>query len=171
MKVDKEYKIEFAGLPLGNNKIQFQVSDDFFASHDYGEVKKGDVLIDILLIKDETILVLELELTGQVELVCDRCAHPMKYELKGSNQLIVKFSDNESSSTGEIVLLKRDAGVLHLAQNIYEFIHLLIPQKRLHKAGECNQVVMSKLNGMKDKKKFINGDPRWEGLKNLNINN
>lgn len=171
MKVDKEYKIEFAGLPLGNNNIQFHVSDDFFASHDYGEVEKGNVLIDILLIKDETILVLEFELSGQIELICDRCAHPMKYELKGLNQLIVKFSDNESSNTEEIVLLKRDVGVLHLAQNIYEFIHLLIPPKRLHKDGGCDQAVMHKLNRLKDKKKFINGDPRWEGLKNLNINN
>ena len=124
MNVDKEYKIAFAGLPLGNNDFHFHVSDDFFECFDYGEVNKGRVAIDVILIKEETMLVLELALSGMVELVCDRCAHPMKYQVKGNNHLIVKFTEKECSYTEEIILLKRDEGVLHLAQNIYEFIYL-----------------------------------------------
>jgi len=171
MNIDKDFKIAFSGLPLGPSDFKFNVTDKFFECFNYGEIKKGCIDIDIVLIKEESMLVLEFQLSGIIEIICDRCAHPLEYKANGNNRLIVKFSERDLSNNDEIVILKKNDGILNLAQNIYEFIHLLIPPKRLHKKGGCNQVVMNKLNMLKERKNFVNGDPRWEGLKNLNINN
>jgi len=67
MKVEKEYKIAFSALPLGDNNFHFHVSNDFFECFDYGEIKKGSVDVDIVLIKEETMLVLEFDMLSEIK--------------------------------------------------------------------------------------------------------
>ena len=87
-------------------------------------------------------------------------------------KLIVKFGTENYQETEEILVLADSEYELNVASNIYEFIMVNMPQKRVHDEGLCNQAVIDELEKIEYKEKEDKDiDPRWSGLKNINLEN
>lgn len=179
MSEGQEYKIPFTGLKPGNHEFVFEVKDTFFGSYEYSEIEKADCRVVMNMEKQSTMLVLSFEISGSVGLPCDRCSDDMEVEIGGEYGLIVKFSDNDLPDTEEIIYLPSSEYQVNVKEHIYEFIHLSLPAKRVHKEGECNEEMLQALNeylvtdevsdGSDEDPEQNSVDPRWEALSKLNI--
>jgi uncharacterized metal-binding protein YceD (DUF177 family) len=71
-----------------------------------------------------------------------------------------------------IIVIHPDTYEVDVAQPIYEFITVSLPQRIVHEEGKCNQEMIDSLNkylsSKKEEPKNDDIDPRWSALKNLN---
>ncbi|MBL4578436.1 MAG: DUF177 domain-containing protein, partial [Flavobacteriales bacterium] len=88
-----EYKVRLSGLPADTHRFEFSIRDDFFESIEFGEIRKGNLQVTIDMVKEESMIVLDFNISGTVNIMCDRCSELYDKEIDGTNQLIVKFGD------------------------------------------------------------------------------
>jgi uncharacterized metal-binding protein YceD (DUF177 family) len=177
MKASKEYIIEFAGLSVGEHLYELNVNDKFFENLDYSEIKQGDILVKVTMLKQSSMMVLHFDISGTVKLICDRCATDFDLPIIGSNKLIVKVGGNfEKSDDDDIICIADNEHKIDLTQFIYEYIILSIPIKRMHSdEKDCDKVALDKLSTLKGEEegtgnKETKTDPRWDILKDVKLN-
>src|SRR3546814_7423021 len=73
-------------------------SSDLF---DYSIIKKGNLEVHMELDKRERMLVLDIAISGTVELVCDRCLDTFDYPLETRQQQLVKMSEEVENDRSE----------------------------------------------------------------------
>ena len=61
MRTPKEYIIQFVGLSVGEHLYDFHISDKFFESLDYSEIKQGDIIVKLTLLKQSSMMILHWE--------------------------------------------------------------------------------------------------------------
>lgn len=177
MQARKEYVIQFVGLSLGVHEYKFEVNDSFFADFEYSEIKKGNISVDLHLIKQSQMMVLEFEIGGTIKTECDLCTEEFDLPITGSHKLIVKVGGSDAGDEDDdIITIAANEHELDLSQYIYEYITLSLPIKRVHpldKDGNstCNKEVIKKLEKfLIEEEEKKNTDPRWNGLKNIKLN-
>jgi uncharacterized metal-binding protein YceD (DUF177 family) len=114
---------------------------------------------------------------GVVKVECDRCLGDVEMPVKADNKLLVTFGETYSETSDEHVTVSEEEGTINTAWFMYEFIVLALPLKRVHKAGECDEKMSSKLRELcveetgEDDNSQTDGDrqidPRWEALRYL----
>ncbi len=167
------YQIPFLGLKTGKHDFEFELDDTFFASFEHSVITGGQIVADVLLDKQSSMLVLDFNLTGEVSAICDRCGEPMRVSVEHLDRLIVKYGDTTGSTDDEILVLGTNEHLLHLEQYLYEYAHLGMPSRVVHpNESECNQEAMKLLAALRtandrndDDENDV--DPRWEALKKL----
>lgn len=186
-----KYNIPLKSLQQGTYAFEYELNRKFFEDIDGDEVKKGDVKVKLILKKTSTSHELNFELKGVIQIPCDRCLDDMDFEIDSRNRLIVKFGEDYSEESDEIVIIPEVDGEINIAWFLYEFIALEIPIKHVHPQGECNRTMTSKLrkhravsldddneeedldNDLADDYSDDNGseitDSRWDALKGLNF--
>ena len=165
--MNSEYIIRLSGITQDTHRFEFAVKDDFFESIEFGEIRRGNLAVVVDMVKEESMLVLDFKITGTVNIMCDRCSDLYDQKIDGKNRLIVKFGESALQNTDDILIVQRDENEISIASYIYEFIHLLLPQRRVHSDGECNSEVMKKLEELNMANKFKGGDPRWDALREV----
>ena len=120
---------------------------------------------------------LELNLRGDVLILCDRCLENYWQKIEVINTMLVKFGEEWDEADDEVLSIPLGESYIELGQLIYEFAHLALPLQRVHpdnKSGEstCNSEMLEQLDKHSAEKEE-NIDPRWkdlvklkEGLKN-----
>lgn len=168
MVEERDFQIAFSGLKLGTHEFKFEIADTFFELFEYAEIEKGRIQALILLDKKSTMLEIEFQLNGIVELACDTCTDHYQQQLTGNFKQIVKFSDVVAAEeTDEIIYLPTNEHTLNITQQLYEFIHLSLPSKRAHAdEADCNQEILAKLDELAYQEPEV-VDPRWTALQNL----
>jgi len=179
----KDYVIPFAGLKNGEHAFTFKVDKTFFQEFDFSEIEESELEIDMVLEKQETMLTLHFDIRGTIQVDCDRCVKPFEMEVAGENRQFIKFSEGGALPTEEVTVLQETAYEVNVAHFIYEFTHLLLPARRVHPEGECDEAVASELDRYliysseeledeeeetPDEEETI--DSRWAALKGLNKN-
>ena len=164
-----QFVIPFGGLKPGNHQYDFEIDDLFFDHFEFGEIKKGHVSVRLDLEKEAKLLVLNFHFRGNVEVPCDRCAEPFSLPVAGNDRLIVKSGSGYYEENEVVQVIPEGESQLDVSPFIYEFIHLLLPVRRIHperRNGEstCNPEILKKLNA---EEKSNDPDPRWEALKKL----
>ncbi|GAB6012378.1 YceD family protein [Viscerimonas tarda] len=142
------YNIPLKGISEGNREFKYLLDDQFFnlISDADSDLHKGSVEV-VLTIKHKTNLFEFLfKLAGEVQVTCDRCLDYMPIEIETNNRLIVKFGQEYSEESDEIVVIPEDDGEINIAWFLYEFVSLNIPMKHVHPQGKCNKLMSSKLN-------------------------
>src|SRR3546814_4660369 len=76
-------------------------SSDLF---DYSIIKKGNLEVHMELDKRERMLVLDIAISGTVELVCDRCLDTFDYPLETRQQQLVKRSEEGENDEQENIV-------------------------------------------------------------------
>lgn len=163
----RNYLIQFVGLKPGKHGFSFDAGEMFFEAFEHPEVSNGDVQVDLVLDKQSSMLVLEFELNGIVNVLCDRCGDPLDQPVQGDFRLIVKFGDGEFEQTDEIIILPHGEHEINVAKYIYEFIILALPQRRIHPEGQCNEEAIKRIESYGKGNDEPPTDPRWEALKGL----
>jgi uncharacterized metal-binding protein YceD (DUF177 family) len=167
VKALKEYTIQFVSLKLGTHYFEFDVNNKFFEKFDYFEFLATTFKVELAFEKQSTMMLLNFNFSGEITVPCDRCLEDLNIAIAGEEKLIIKFGNEPYDGTDDIVVLPENAYEINVAQYIYEFIEVNIPQKRVHDEGDCNVETINKLNEYTVKNND-NIDPRWSGLDKFN---
>jgi uncharacterized metal-binding protein YceD (DUF177 family) len=164
-----QFVIPFRGLKPGNHQYHYEIDEPFFDHFEFGEIKKGHVSVRLDVEKEENLLVLHFHFQGNVEVPCDRCAELFSLPISGEDTLIVKPGSGYYEENEEIQVIPESESQLDVSPFIYEYVHLLLPLRRVHPEGEnreskCNPEILKKLNPAE---RSNNPDPRWEALNKL----
>ena len=165
------YTIPLIGLKEGRYTLDFKIGNEFFELFEESEVKEGSLIANVKMDKRSTHLDLLIEVSGSVRVSCDRCLEVFSQPISSENRLLVKFGKNMEDIDPDILSLPVDANELDLKQQIYEFVMLALPIKRVHpvdKNGKssCDPLMRKKLEELIIEEEKDN-DPRWDELKKL----
>ena len=172
MEKGKEYLIPVSGLAIGKHSYHYVIDDAFFARYDYSEVKHGKVELDLNVEREESMMTLSFDFKGEVMVPCDRCVDDFYIPINGCNVFLIKTGVEQPSGEedDEVAYVPADQGSFDVSELIYEYLILSIPMHRVHPEGQCNPKVMALLNqGAEADEENGSIDPRWEALKNLNL--
>ncbi|MBN1989139.1 MAG: DUF177 domain-containing protein [Bacteroidales bacterium] len=174
------YSIFFKGLKVGIHDFEFDIDDKFFELFEESEVKNGKLLAKICLEKRNNMLEVTVNITGNVEVLCDRCLEYFSLPTSYNGKFYVRYGENEVDDD-EYIVISPDESELNLAQYIYESTWLSLPYKRYHgikgtDQKACNQEMLSKIGYIsndtpeEDEPEEEPVDPRWNKLRDLNFN-
>jgi uncharacterized protein len=169
----KDFVLQFSGLDEGIHSFEFLVDDKFFTQFELSEISEGKVKVELQLDKQTTMMVLDFDIKGSITCVCDRCLEEYPENIAGHEQIIVKFSEDKSEESDEIKVISPSEHQIDLSQDIFEFITLMLPLKRLHpldKKGKstCDPEIIKILENLSVQN---NIDPRWDELKKISLKN
>lgn len=171
MSSNSEFIIPFEGLKRGKHRFEFHITDTFFEGLTYSIIQGGDIKVDFVLDKKETMMVAQFEMEGTVQKACDRCTELMDNQVSVSHQIIYKFGEEESEDEN-LIVLPISAFEIDLSTSIYELLTVALPSRTIHNEDECNEEMLDLLDKYVDTStdndtEDNNNDPRWNKLKNL----
>lgn len=169
----KEFNIPFSGLKLGKHNFVYEIDDEFFESFDYQEFNGASVHVDAILEKMSTMMELQIEAEGTINVDCDLTGEPFDQPIDSKLNLVVKFGEEYNDEDDEILIIPHGEHQFNIAQYIYEMLVLAVPQKRVHPGvedGTLQSDILDKLEELQPKentKPSEDTDPRWDDLKKL----
>lgn len=170
----KEFIIPFVGLKEGKHHFSFEITKTFFDYFGYDEFNDVAITIAMLLNKKSTMMELEFEARGTINVNCDLTNEPYNQPIEADLKLIVKFGEEFNDENEEILILPHGEYEVSVQQYIYEMIVLAKPLKLIHPGiedGTLDTEILSKTEEYKIMKNTeeVNEDidPRWNKLKNL----
>ena len=176
MKSLQEYRIPFTGLKEGKHQFDFEIDQRFFNEFEYSLVKNGNLKAEMELDKQETMLILQFSIKGEIFLNCDVCLSDFPINVDISERQIVKFNDDENleDDTDEIIVLNKNEHEIDVSTLMYEYINLAVPYfNRCENPGGtqwCDREVLEKLeklSGSTNESEITDADPRWDALKKI----
>ena len=169
--MSRSYTIPLSGLKEGHHTIDFEIDKEFFEQFEESEVKEGSLIANIEMDKRSSHLDMIIRVSGSVRISCDRCLEMFSQPINSENRLLVKFEKSFEDADPDILSFPADANELDLQQQIYEFIMLALPIKRVHPDDDngnstCDPLMLEKLEELIVDDENDN-DPRWDELKKL----
>jgi uncharacterized metal-binding protein YceD (DUF177 family) len=167
-----QYQIAFTGLNPGTHLFDFKIGDTFFEQVKDAEINGGDVSVSVTMAREERMMDLHLVIHGTVKVPCDRCNELMDVAVNGNERLIIKLGDHYHEESEDVQIIPDTAHQFDLSPFLYEYIHLLLPIRRVHPEDEegnsqCDPEILKKL---KELSEHHIQDPRWEALGKLKNN-
>ena len=155
MDILGQYTIHWKGLSLGSHDFDFKVDGRLFRAFESPDIKDGNANVAITLRKSETMLLLDVSITGNVTVECDRCLDDLDIPVDFYEELKVKFSEEEQEPDDEVIWIHPGESDLPLAQYIYDSIVLSLPYSRVHGEGAdgnllCDGEMMSRFRIVSD---------------------
>lgn len=132
----KPFTIPFQGLKIGVHQFEFQIDSSFFTHFEDSAIKQGAVHLLMDLDKRQNMIVLDFTVNGAIKSECDRCLSEIDLPIKGNYQLHIKFSEEEREGDEEVIYIHPKSSHIEIANQVYEFIHLSIPMRKLTPACE-----------------------------------
>jgi len=176
MKVMKAYTIQFVGLKVGEHHFDYQIDNTFFLEFDYEEFNEADLKVDLLFEKKTTLLELNFNVSGAINVNCDVSNEPFNLEIEDSFKLVVKFGETYNNDNEDILIIPHGEYQINVAQFIYELVVLAMPAKKVHPGiedGTLQSDILNKLEelsplvGKTEENNTEDTDPRWDTLKKL----
>lgn len=171
----RQYTINVARLKQGKHEESFQIGRPFFEHFDHSLIQKADIQLDLALNKTASHLDVVFRFSGWAELPCDRCNQPYRQPIERTERIIYSFNADQSFDFEEVIIINREESELSIAQEIYDFILVSIPMRRVP-APElhlCDPEVLKMLGldeagePLPEEEQNEEIDPRWEALKKL----
>ena len=162
MEVAQPYSIAFKGLKNGHHEFRFEVGKSLFEAFESTEIKDGACEVAVDMERSDTMLLLDIRITGHVVVACDRCLEDCRIPIDFRNSLPVRFSEQEHEYDGEVLWLVPGEDEVDLAQYIYESIVLSLPYQRVHPDGECDPDMLGRFRIVSDEE-FATIEARAEG--------
>jgi uncharacterized protein len=131
-KVLDKYKIDIFRLENKQYIFQFDGDDEFFCLFEQELMQKGNFKAEVTLDKSETMIQMKYVIEGSVELICDRSLDEFNFPVNLAEKMILKFGDHNEELSDEMMLIDRNTPAINVAQDIFDFIALQIPMKKLH---------------------------------------
>lgn len=126
MKSLNHFTLPILGLKMGMHQFDFQIDKEFFNHFDQSVIESGEFDVRLYFDKRPDMIVLVFEYEGFAQTNCDRCLATIQLPVKGNNQLLVKYAEEESEDD-EIWYIPSGKSELNVAKPIYEFILLSLP--------------------------------------------
>lgn len=180
MNTENPIYIEVPKLSLGKHSFDFDITDDFF---DLGEqeavVKSAELQLQIALEKTNEMLDAAFSVSGEIGLACDRCLENYLYPVRFQKRVVYSFNKRmQDAEDDEVVFIPRNIFRLDLTQDVYDFIMLEIPFRKIPEACLEEACAPEIARALGEKQEDVSAseseepkaDPRWDALKNLKFN-
>ncbi len=170
----KQFAVQFIGMKDGLHELKYNVDDYFFQNIEDSIIKGGDFDVTVYFEKQSRLFNIDIEFSGKVSSICDRCLAEINLPVSGSERIIVKFSE-EPRDEMDIVYLPMKAVEINLAKYIYEFIALSLPFTKIYDCENdnpipCDMETLAKLQENKnidiEQEEENQTNPIWDSLKN-----
>ncbi|REJ80836.1 MAG: DUF177 domain-containing protein [Bacteroidetes bacterium] len=179
MSASKEFVIDFGSLEPGEHEFEFEVKDSFFQEYPDSPVLRANLDVLVTMDKSEQMMLLDFTIAGDLSVNCDRCLEELELELETFNELIVKFGESEEEDSEDVIIIPASEHEIDVSRFIYEYITVLIPMRNVHEDEEGNP--QCDPEALKNIEKYIktekeegkdddDNDPRWDALRNINLN-
>ncbi len=173
----EDYVVPFSSLKPGRYEYDFKVDDSFFAHFEQSEVTAGNLDVRLELQRQTVMLALAFEISGTVNLPCDRCGENYDQEVECKRRMVIHLGGEPQDDEDDIIVLPGHEHSLELGRYLYEFITLSIPSRRVHPdnadgTSGCDPEVIAKLDELRtgdDEDGNAPSDPRWAALKGLSF--
>ena len=141
------FKISIFHLQNKQYLHEFEGDDSFFLDleQELKLIEKGNFKAIVSLDKSETMIQMLYKIKGSVELTCDRSLDLFDFHFDITQKMILKFSDHTEEITEELMFIDRNVQYINVAQDIFDFICLKIPIKKLHPRYTENEVTYESL--------------------------
>lgn len=149
MDVESKYAIDCRSLADGHHAFDFKVDDSLFEAMQSNEIKGGECKVHVEALKSESMLALDISISGKAVVECDRCLEDCDVPIRFDGQLTVRFSDTLQEYDGEQMWVAYGESV-SLAQYIYESIVISLPYRRVHADGGCNPDMLARFTPASD---------------------
>ena len=173
-----KFRIDLKGMKQSSLQMEYNLDNGFFGDIDGQEFQKGNVNAVVEVKNNRGVFDFMFSVSGTVVVPCDRCLDEMEVDVEAQNTLRVKLGE-EYADEGDVVVIPESEGDINLAWYLYEFIALALPTKHIHAPGKCNVDMSNKLKRHScnaadddfdaDVHAERETDPRWDGLKNIQI--
>ena len=170
LKSLKDFSIPFTGLKLGKHQFEFMITDAFFDEFEYSLVKKANLKCQVELEKQETMIILNFQITGTVDANCDRCLAQYPQAVDIHEQQVAKFSEEPLGEDEEIIVLTKNDHEIDISNLVYEYINVAMPLITV--CGDegdtpyCDKEMLESLNKLTaNAEQPGQTDPRWDALK------
>ena len=172
LKPLRDYSIPFTGLKLGKHQFEFIITDAFFNEFEYSLVKKANLKCQVDLEKQETMIILNFQITGTIDANCDRCLAQYPQPVDIHEQQVAKFSEEAIGEDEEIIILTKSDHEINIAGLIYEYINVAMPFITVcideGKTPYCDKEMLDSLNKLTaNTEPNEQTDPRWDALKKI----
>jgi uncharacterized metal-binding protein YceD (DUF177 family) len=176
LKALKQFSIPFTGLKLGQHQFDFEIDKRFFDAFEYSLVKNGALKAKVELDKQETMLILNFQIMGTIQLNCDKCLAEFANPIEIKERQLIKFAEDDLESDDlEIIMLNRRESEIDVSEMIYEFINVAVPYinncEQAGQAQSCDPEMIATLEKLSSGNAIIeeeqSEDPRWAALKKL----
>ena len=138
-------------ISYGEHPFSFKVDGSFFEAYENDTVSDADLDVSAVVTKEHGRMALDLSITGNVTVKCDRCLADLTVPVDIQVPFSVMFSsyaadaDADGDGADEVILLDSDSADIDLSQIIYDYVSLSLPIKKVHPDGQCDPVMMEKL--------------------------
>ncbi len=146
MELEKRYSVEYKGLKNSAYDLSFEVDDALFAHYESRDIKGGNCLVKATMLKSDSQLDFDFEISGSVVCECDRCLEDCAVAIEYKGHLLVRLSDAQGEYDGEVMWLSPSENEVNLTQYIYESIVLSLPYQRVHPEGECDPDMIARFS-------------------------
>jgi len=166
------YVIRFTELNEETETFEFLLEDTFFAMFESNTWENGKVKASVLAGKRPDGINLDIRLEGRLIVACDRCLENFSLAVESSQQLFVKFGQEEKELDDNVLMISRDDNLLDLSAVFYDYLVLAIPVQKFHPENEkgeltCDQEMIKMLDKHILSEEKTETDPRWDDLKKL----
>jgi uncharacterized metal-binding protein YceD (DUF177 family) len=135
VKFWKTYAIEVIKFKEGLHEVVFPIEDAFFQQVEENEIlEKGNLTARVEINKGANLIELNFNITGKVQLTCDRSLEVFDQHLEITEKMIYKFGSEEKEIDESVTMITRDTPAIYVGQLLYEYILLALPIKKIHPA-------------------------------------
>lgn len=170
-----KYDILIHGLEDKNHEYEFEGADAFFKEFEQDIVEGGRFKVKVLLEKNATFIRLNLDITSQLRLQCDRSLDIFEEEFNSREMHIFKFGSAAAEMSEDLEVIPFGAHKINIANLLFDYILLQVPMKKLHPKFRAENTseegtLVYKDPDFREEKEEIQ-DPRWAALINLKNKN
>ena len=126
------FTIDVFRLPLGKSEQVFSLDAKLFELFPFSPVSKGNLIAKVEIEKAETLLVVKPNISGTVELICDRTSRLYDQEIALKERVVFQFGAKEVEHTEHLFEVPHGTAFISLAELFYNLIITEIPMKKLH---------------------------------------
>lgn len=141
-----QYKVQLASLADGRHEQDFVIDTQFFKNMENFDVLSADVAVHLDLVKKNDAYDCTFHCKGMLQIPCDRCLDPMDHEVDTSYHIIVKYGENYSDDSDDVLIIPYEDMWLNIAYMLYDTLLLTIPMRHVHAPGKCNRAMTAALH-------------------------
>lgn len=130
----QEYIIDYKTLESGIYEFDYHIDKDFFSMFDEPLAQDGNADVHATMRVTSAGLSIRLDISGTLQVECDRCLETFDMPIDASYDLVVKYGDKTTplDEADDVITIGDDDDFLDLSQHIYEYVVLSLPARRVH---------------------------------------
>jgi len=147
----QEYIIDYKELESGTYEIDYHIDKTFFEMFEESMVSDGNVDVHVQLKVSIAALQFRFDISGTLNVECDRCLERFDIPVEGSYDMVVKLGDKNTppDEADDFIELNIDEDTIDIRQHIYEYVILSLPARKVHPDNEdgtsgCNPEMLNK---------------------------